>query len=330
MSKVAPGIYQLQIPIPSIATRHVNIYVVEGGAGYLLIDTGWDNDETFDAVKKQAADIGVSLEEISQIVITHIHPDHYGLAGRLRGLSNAQIYIHKQERDIIESRYISMDGLLQQVAQWLLLNGVPLDELGELQKASVPVRRFVAPVWPDITLYGGETITAGDFNFEVLWTPGHAPGHICLYEPTSKLLFSGDHILPTITPNVGLHPQSSANPLGDYIDSLNRIKQLEVNLVLPGHEAPFTDLEKRVAEIIKHHEGRNAEILKAIEAEPKTAYQIATELTWSASWQSLDKWNKRLAVLETVAHLESMRLVGEIDKFSRDSKVYYHSHDVAK
>ena len=73
MAKVAPGIYQLQIPIPSIATRHVNIYLVEGSAGYLLIDTGWDNDETFDAVKKQVADIGVSLEEISRIVITHIH-----------------------------------------------------------------------------------------------------------------------------------------------------------------------------------------------------------------------------------------------------------------
>jgi glyoxylase-like metal-dependent hydrolase (beta-lactamase superfamily II) len=334
MSEVIPGIYRLQIPIPTITPRHVNIYLVEGSTGYLLIDTGWDNDDTFNAVKIQIADTGVSLKEISRILITHIHPDHYGLAGRLRSLSNAQIYIHKQERDIIESRYINMDGLLQQVAQWLLLNGVPHHELAELQTASIPVRKFVAPVWPDVILYGSETITAGDFSFEVLWTPGHAPGHVCLYEPDRKLLFSGDHILPTITPNVGLHPQSSANPLCDYVDSLNRIKHLEVDLVLPGHEAPFTGLEKRITGIVEHHEKRNNEILRVIEAGPKTAYQVATKLTWSAgetgSWQNLDKWNKRLAVLETIAHLEAMRLAGEIDNFSGDGEVYYKSSDVVK
>jgi len=331
MIEVIPGIYQIKLPLPSpeVLLGYVNAYLVQGDSGYLLVDTGLNSNEAFESFKKQLAEIGIGVENISRIIVTHIHSDHYGMTGKLKRLSQAEVYLHYLEKDLIESRYVNMDDLLQQIKRWLHINGVPPDELTDLQKASLGLAKFVDPTYPDVTLRGGETISTGIFNLQVLRTPGHSSGHVSLYEPAKKLFFSGDFILPTITPNISLHPQSSANPLGDYINALDTVKQLDVDLVLPGHENPFTGLESRIDEIIQHHQQRNSEILEVMKAEPQTAYQIAKGITWLASiggvsWQSLSPLNKRLAVLETLAHIESMRADnGIVRKFPRNSMIYY-------
>ena len=332
MTEVTPGIYQLKIPMPQkdVLLGYVNVYLVKGNNGCLLIDTGWSTDEAFDSLKSQLAELGLGIKDISQLVCTHFHPDHYGLAGKLKQVAGTKIALHDQEIDLIDPRYMHMDTLLERVARWLHINGVPENTLSELKMASVDIARFVAPTTPDITLYGGETISAGSFSFQVLWTPGHSPGHICLYEPDRKILVSGDHILPTITPNIGIHPQSTGNPLGDYINSLNAVKPLDVNLVLPGHENPFTGLQSRIEELFRHHEERCSNIMERIETEPKTAYQIATEITWlsdigGVSWHDLATLDKRLAVLETIAHLEFMKFGGKIKKFARDDIMYFQA-----
>ncbi len=336
MTEVEPEIriHRLQLPIPQL--EYVNAYLVEGDRdnGHLLIDTGWDTEEAFDSLKKQLAEISVNPKDISQIVVTHVHPDHYGLAGKLKRLYGAELALHNLEQAFIESRYINMDELLQQVEHLLQANGTPQDELAKLQRASLPVVRFVVPALPNVTLHGGETITTGYFSLKVLWTPGHAWGHICLYEPSRKILFSGDHVLPHITPHIGLHPQTSTNPLGDYLDSLNSLKQLEVKLVLPGHGQPLTTFKSRIEEIIQHHQQRNSEILSALKASPKTAYQIATEITWmhyasGAGWDKLSPWNKRMAVLETLAHLEAMKIAGKLESSTHDNVIYYNILKVA-
>jgi len=333
MKEVYHGIYQLPIPLPNSPLGHINAYLIQSDNGYLLVDTGWDTDEAFSFLKAQLAEIGARPEEISQIVITHIHPDHYGLAGRLKQLSRAEIAMHQREKEHIRTRYINMDELLEQLARWLATNGVPADELPDLQIASTPVARFVVPTSPDVTLHGGETITAGVFNFEVLWTPGHSPGHIVLYDSNRKILISGDHVLPHITPNVALHPQSSRNPLNDYINSLNQIKQLEVELVLPGHEQPFNNLSERIDQIVSHHHERNSEILDILGNKTKTAYQLTTEIIWmpdtrASRWHDLAPLDRRLAILETISHLEFMRFEGRIDKLSRDGAIYYQLPDI--
>ena len=330
MTRVIPDIYQLELPLPDGTLGHVNAYLVQGNNECLLIDTGWDTRKAFDSLKKQLDEIGIDFKDISQIITTHVHPDHYGLAGRLKQLSGARLTMHLIERDVIEPRYVSMDNLLQQVARWLHINGVPVNELFQLQTASVGMVKFVEPTLPDVILRGGEKISVSPFNFEVLWTPGHTPGHICLYESAKRVLISGDHILPTISPHIGLHPQSSSNPVDDYVNSLNALKQLDVNLVLPGHENPFNGLQPRIEELIEHHKQRNSEILATIKAKPKTAYQISTEITWMSdingvSWQNLAPLDKRLAILETLAHLESMRVDGKVDKFFSDGIIYYQS-----
>ena len=230
-AKEIPGIHRLKIPIPETSLQYVNVYLVKGSNGYLLVDTGWDNSTAFDSLKRQLDEIGIAFKDISKILVTHIHPDHYGLVGRLKQLSGAEFALSDQEQKMIDARYINMDDLLRRTTDLLQMNGVPARELPGLQKASLPVAKYVAPTYPDVVLHDGKTYSNGVFNFQVVWTPGHSQGHICLYEPTRKILLSGDHILPTISPNIGLHPQSGENPLGDFIDSLNNPKRSPIFLL---------------------------------------------------------------------------------------------------
>ena len=332
MTEIVPGIHRLKIPLPGkdVVLGYVNVYLIEGKNGHLLVDTGWNTDEAFDSLEKQLSEIGVRFQDISQIAITHTHPDHYGLAGKLQQLCGARVILHQIASGLIDSRCAHMDALLEQVAEWLKINGVPSDILVELQTASSGMANYVTPATPDFTLYGDETIACGASKYRSIWTAGHSPDHICLYEPDRKILISGDHILPTITPNIGLHPQSTDNPLGDFFDSLNTVKSLDVSLVLPGHENPFNNLQLRIDEIFQHHNRRNQEILATMRTGSKTAFQIANEITWlsdtnGVGWQKLSPLDKRLAVLETAAHLEFMRFDGKTDKLVEDDVTHYQS-----
>jgi len=329
MNEIIPGIYQLQIPIPDNPLEYTKAYLVQGDDEYLLIDTGWNDEAAFRSLKKQLAEIGINWKDISQILVTHAYRDHYGLAGRLKQLSRARISLHYREIDLLASRYQNIEEFLRQTEQWFHSHGVPSSELPTTGAALAGMGRSGTHAQPDITLRGGETISAGAFKLQVLWTPGHSPGHICLYEPNKKILFAGDHVLPIITPNISLQPQSELNPLGDFLNSLNTVKQLDVNLVLPAHEHIFTDLPTRVDEIIQHHKHRNLEILEAIKAEPKTAYNISTEITWmpelgGVRLKDLAPWDKRMAVSETLAHLQAMGDDGRVAKSHRNDILYYH------
>jgi len=334
MIEIVPNIYWLPLPMPNNPQLVVNSYLVRGDDGCLLVDTGWDADETLNSVKKGLADIGANLGDISKMVITHTHPDHYGLAGKLRELCQAEIAMHSLEIDLIQKNDI--EAFIRQRVEQGLSNGVTVDMvaevLSEMQTTHPEFIQSVAPVLPDIVLHGGETISVGSFTLTVLWAPGHSVGQICLYEPNQGILFSADHILPAAVPDVGivLEPDSVPNPLGDYLNSLNEMKQLKVNLILPGHGAPFTGFQQRIDEIIQNSNQRSSEILEAVKVEAKTAYQIAGEITWmvnmkSVSQQDLGAWERSLTLVKTLAHLESLRFGGKVDKFLKDNVVYYQA-----
>jgi len=310
MTEMFPGIHWIKLPmsIEETSLDNINVYLVEGAQGYLLVDSGWNTDESFIALKKGMAKIGADVKDISQIVITHVHPDHYGMAGRIKKLSGATISMHHIEKDFIRPRYIDMEELLRLTDRMLVANGVPEAEMVHMRDATLGLEQYIVPTLPDRILHEGEQVTTGKFTFRVIWTPGHSSGHICLYEPDKKILLSGDHILPKITPNIGVHPQSIENPLGRYIKSLQDMRQLDVALVLPGHDQPFTNLRLRIDEIIHHHEVRNQEILTAIGLDRHTAYYAAQKITWgdNSRFRDLPDFHKRMAVFETLAHLEMM------------------------
>jgi glyoxylase-like metal-dependent hydrolase (beta-lactamase superfamily II) len=327
MTEVTPGIYWLKLPITMEGSTlaHVNVYLARGRDGFLLVDSGWNTPESFAALAHGLRQIGADIKDISQIVCTHVHPDHYGMAGRIKQLSGATLVMHHIEKDFIAPRYITMQELLGETDQMLVANGVPHDEMVVLRDATVGLAQFIVPVMPDATLHDGETITTGTFNFRVVWTPGHSSGHICLYEPEKRLLLSGDHVLPKITPNISVHPLSIENPLGRYLKSLKETRRLNVGLTLPGHDEPFTALIPRIDQIARHHEERNREIMAMTAPGPTTAFQIARQMIWGtrARWRDLPAFHKRMAIFETLAHLEMMAANHLLDHLPRDGVNYY-------
>jgi glyoxylase-like metal-dependent hydrolase (beta-lactamase superfamily II) len=327
VTEVIPGIYQLQLRLPNIYLEHANTYLVRGDHECLLVDSGWDLPPVFDSLEKQLKEIGAGFKDISRIVITHVHPDHYGLAGRLKRLCHAELTMHLLERDIIELRYVHTESLRQQLSMMFRENGVPDDELPQFQ-TSAGMIKLDNPALPDVILRGGETISISPFNFEVLWTPGHSPGHICLYEPAKKLLISGDHVLPTTSPHVGLSPYSSRDPMDDYISSLRALRHLDAKIVLPGHENPFTGLKERLLELVHHHEERDLEIIERLTAGAMTGYQVAVGITWmpatgGVSWEKLPSEFKRFAMFETLAYLEALRFSNKVSQFLKEGITYY-------
>ncbi len=327
MAEVAPGIHWLKLPIPmqDSTLGHVNAYLIAGSAGYLLVDGGWNTPESFKALEEQLAEIGASIQDIDTIFCTHAHPDHYGQAGKIRELSGAKLLMHATEAGFIKPRYVDMDGLLEESARLMAQNGMPDDVLAEIRDATLGLEHYVIPAEPDVLLRGGETVSTGKFTFRVIPTPGHSAGHVCLYEADKKMLVSGDHVLPRITSNVSVHPHSGDNPLGRYLASLKELEKLDVALVLPGHESPFPRLKPRLASLARHHEARNREILAALEAGEATAYQIVGQLTWgvSSSWAEMPAFHQRLALFETLAHLELMVAEGRVSKTARGGITYY-------
>ena len=319
MQEIIPGIYWIKLPMldgDDAGLDFVNAYVIKGNSGYLLVDAGWSTAGSFAALKNGMIKIGADIKDISQIIVTHVHPDHYGMAGRIKKISGASLAMHHIEEGFINSRYVSMDMLIHEIDLLLLANGVPPKMITALSQATVGLQQYVVVTYPDIILHDGQIVSTGPFNFKVIWTPGHSSGHICLYEPDKKIIISGDHVLPSITPNVSVHPQAIENPLGRYFNSLNELKMLDVAFALPGHEKPFTEFSKRVDKILKHHRQRNEEILEALGNEPGTSYRIAQNIKWGTqgTWQSLPDFHKRMAVLETLAHLTMMAGEGKVER----------------
>jgi len=327
--EIVPGIHQLKLPFPLQPEQlAVNAYLIQGDKGCLLVDCGWNINQAFSAMERQLKEIGLGFENISLILITHFHPDHYGLAGRLVQVCKAKVALHQVEKDFIDSRYMNMEGLLDSTADILRTNGVPEKDLPRLQKASLGVRRYVAPVSPEVALLGGEIIGQGQFQFEVVWTPGHSPGHVCLLERNKKILISGDHVLPATFPNVGLHSQSGPDPLPNYLRSLKAIEDLDVDLVLPAHEHVFSGLKPRVQEILHHHEERKKAILTALSEGPQTAYEVSLKIPWivnglNLSFDQLQALDRRLAVMSAMAHLEPLYTEGTAAKTQRNGTVVY-------
>ena len=272
----------------------------------------------------QTCALPISFNDIKRLLVTHVHPDHYGLAGRIKEVCGAQVIIHQRERDFIRSRYREPGQLLERMAAWLSEHGVPKEEMSDLKGASMPARQWVVPVEPDAVLWGGETLDFGFYKFEVYWTPGHSPGHICFYERTQRIILTGDHVLPTITPNVGLHPQQMGNPLGDYLASLQRLEPLEVDDVLPAHEYAFKDLQGRLQEIAHHHAERLDEMLTVIGDGRATAYEVASGVVWTiGTYDSFSPWMRRAALSETLAHLEYAVYDGRLRVVQEDGVVRY-------
>jgi glyoxylase-like metal-dependent hydrolase (beta-lactamase superfamily II) len=308
------GVHKIRVPLIDSPLGWVNSYVLRGDDGYIMVDCGWDTPDALEALRKGLDDLGIGLDAIRTLIVTHNHPDHYGLAGRLVELARCGLVMHHLDSIHIEGRYADFLGIESEMEHWLRVHGVPVGELSTFVKASESILDRVNIAKPDREVMGGERIPAGGREWEIVWTPGHSAGHICLYERTNAVFLSGDHILNPITPNVGLHAESMGNPLADYLSSLRQVREYEVDLVLPAHGNEFHGFRERIDELLAHHEERLHEIRAILQTGPRTAYEVAAGMRWRADrgWDELPAFQRRMATTEALAHLEVMHGRGDI------------------
>ncbi|MHB8342032.1 MAG: MBL fold metallo-hydrolase [Mycobacteriales bacterium] len=306
VDEVLPGLWSIPVPIPINSLRYVLVYALETPRGPYLVDAGWNTDEAFDALAGGVRRMGSSITDVQAVLVTHIHPDHFGLAGRIREVSGAWIGLHPADAALVHDRYVAPDDLLEGIRGYLDATGAPKDEVDLLQTASMPVRQLVDAVEPDVLVEDRSRIDAPGWDLTALWTPGHSPGHLCFYEAERRLMLTGDHVLPRITPNISYHPQSGPDPLGDFLRSLESVGSFDVDLALPAHEYRFSGLRERTLALRRHHEQRFTEITAAVGSGVDTAWGIAARMTWSRSWDSLDGFLRRAALSEALAHLHAL------------------------
>jgi glyoxylase-like metal-dependent hydrolase (beta-lactamase superfamily II) len=313
VENVRPGLWSIPVPIPNNPLRYVSVYVIELENGVALVDAGWPTDESWEALNTGLVEAGGTITDVQAVVVTHLHPDHYGLAGRVREASGAWVGLHPADASLLETRYHDTDGLVERMRELLAMSGVPEDKLPDLAMASMEIKSTLNVAKPDILIEDEQRLELAGWDFRAVWTPGHSPGHICLYSEDHKLLLSGDHVLPRITPNISFHSQQFANPLGDYLESLAKVRALHPDEVLPAHEYRFSGLDERVDALVGHHTDRLLEIEGILRDRPGiSCWDTTLALSWSRSWNDIPDYMQRAANGETLAHLVLLERRGRI------------------
>jgi glyoxylase-like metal-dependent hydrolase (beta-lactamase superfamily II) len=294
--EVLPGVFLIRLPLP-FALGSINVYLVRRPEGYLLVDCGMDTEACFKAFELALSTHGTAWSEIHEILLTHVHPDHMGLAPRLLQLTGARLLLHSRD-----AAYLSELAESEQYRTWagdvLRRSGVSPELISRIDAGATEIHKSFQRLQPDWVLSGGEKIEIAAGELEVLWTPGHSPGHVCLYDRNRRALFSGDQMLERISPNIGW--QAGSDPLGEYLDSLRDLAKLEIDLILPSHGAPFSGHRQWIRKTIEHHQERCRRIMGLLAGTPKTAAMLVEQL-WD---RPLEPFHYRFAVFEVLAHLE--------------------------
>ena len=316
--QVMAGVWRIPVPLP-FALRSANIYLIDDGPGQrILIDSGLGLPADEQALRAGLAQAGVALEDLSALILTHAHPDHIGLSGLIHAAAHLPIYMLAGEDSQIVTVWGKESTVLQEkLDEMYQVNGMPAELRADSQKSGLALRRILRlpPVDAITALTDGQTLELGSHRYHVIWTPGHSDHHLCLLRDDG-LFIAGDHILPGITPNIGLYVGARPNPLADYFDALQRVEPLPASLVLPGHGRPFEGLAERAAELRAHHDERGAIIHDIVASHHGglTAYAIAGRL-FGERLRSTDDW--RFAIAETLAHLEYLRCAGHTTREER-------------
>lgn len=314
VERVRTDLWSVPVPIPDSPLRYTLTYLIAAGNGLIVVDPGWDTEPGWQAVSGGLAATGATPADVTGIVVTHSHPDHHGLSARLRDASGAWIAMHPAERDCMPTRHWRDGGGRGGDLAWLAACGVPEDIAAELAMTGDRMKGFLAMPEPDVLLDDGDLVPLAGRRLRAVWTPGHTPGHLCLYEEAENLLLTGDHVLPRITPNVGLQPHNADPPLAAYLDSLRRVRSFDTAEALPAHEYRFRGLADRVRILLEHHDRRCQEVLAILSRRgPSSVWQVTRELSWSRGWASVTGLMRRAAIAEAAAHLRYLADLGSIE-----------------
>jgi glyoxylase-like metal-dependent hydrolase (beta-lactamase superfamily II) len=324
---VAPGVYRIPLPLPHDALRAVNIYAITDGSKLVLIDSGWALDAAREGLAAALKGIGAGLGDVSQFLVTHVHRDHYTQAVVLRREFGGKIALGQLEEPSLK---IAADPEVQQMnAQVdLLRQGGAEEVVTALVTMFGGVTRTDVDLWenPDEWLTPGRRTVLPGRDLDVVHTPGHTAGHVVFVDGDAELLFSGDHVLPHITPSIGFQPAPAELPLNDYLDSLRLVRALPDMRMLPAHGPVSASVHTRVDELLEHHRQRLETMGTKVLEGKSTAYETALSLGWTRRLRKLpdmDAFNQMLAVLETGAHLDLLVSQGKLAATEVDGVRHY-------
>ncbi|GAA2688692.1 MBL fold metallo-hydrolase [Actinoplanes palleronii] len=292
VERLAGGIWSVPVPIPRSPLRYTLSYLIAGDDGLVVVDPGWDSDEGWAALQAGLVAAGAKQEDVLGVVVTHVHSDHHGLSARLQS-AGTWVAMHPAERDALQP-HGPADG-------WLRAHHVPEDEIAGLA-GTIGQHRLSDPAQPDVLLEDGDPVPVKGRDLRTVWTPGHTPGHICLLDADAGVLLTGDHLLPRISPNIGLQRPGSS-PLAAFLESLAKVAAYDELEALPAHEYRFRGIAARSRRLRAHHELRCEEIVAAVERlGSPTIWQLAANLTWSRPWAEIGPMRVG-AIAETMAHV---------------------------
>ena len=322
--ELLPGLFRLPIPLPRNPLRELNAYLIRGRERSLLIDTGFREPACRQALQAGLRAAGAEHDPLD-VLLTHIHTDHTGLASEVVRPGGA-IYIGRGDYPFTSRAW--EEEYWGRIDQRFLQEGFPPEEL-RITTGTNPARTL----GPDLDLPNyqpledGDRLTVGEYTLEVIAAPGHTPGQICLWMADQQVLFTADHVLFDITPNITAWIQMK-DALGTYLDSLRKIDAYDVRLALPGHRKTG-DFHQRIAQLLEHHHRRLDEALSVVKAHPgRPAYDIAGHMTWKIranSWQDFPVAQKWFAVGECMSHLDYLTVRGKVQKTVADGKAAYYA-----
>ncbi len=324
IEQIKPNIFRIEIPLTGNPLKAINSYLIVGSRRNLLVDTGFNCEECHDAMTKALNDLKIKLED-TDIFITHMHSDHAGLASFLHN-PNSKIYMSKEDGEIVEQGTNSYHW--KKVINFFNISGLSAIGLNGDPKLH-PGYAYSSPPIDCLTIVPDNfEILVGNYNFRCIKTSGHTDGHMCLYDEKERLLLSGDHILGKITPNITLW-ELNKDCLENYIQSLEKIDELEVDLVLPGHRKPILDCHGRIAELKIHHENRMKNIIDILGTSAMNAQEVASKMQWSLSYKNFDEfpWSQKLfATGEAFSHLYHLAMINKLHMITKDDIVYFRSY----
>ncbi len=314
--RVTDNIYRIPLALPLPDLKTVNCYAITSDSSVTLVDPGWASSSTERALSQSLSDLGFTLRDVEQIIVTHTHWDHYTQALELRRTYGTPVLVGALERHTIDA-FEELEGVYPR--QSALLRRCDAAELASFVDALQleEYERDVPFGYPDSWLEDGQHITVGERILTVHHTPGHTRGHMIVTDPDSGTMITGDHILPRITPSIGFERSPEELPLASFLESLSRVKSLPNARMLPAHGQVTQNVHGRAEELLEHHRNRLDSVVSQVNAGRHTAASIADSLTWTRHERALADLNEihqMTAILEIAAHLDVLVLQGRLTR----------------
>jgi glyoxylase-like metal-dependent hydrolase (beta-lactamase superfamily II) len=317
---------RIRVRLPDNPLRNLNCYIIRGDRRNLLVDTGFHLPESFSDLQEGLHALSIDMDR-TDIFLTHCHADHTGNAGRIASASSV-IYASSIDKALIERIVGDHEGLVRYFDSCMIRDGFPDEERAPSLGANPAAQNNERTPFSMSAVEEGHVFDLGGVRLRTVYTQGHTPGHMCLYIEEDGILFTGDHVLFDITPNI-TDWQDVDDSLGSYLTNLLKIRAMDVRLALPAHRESG-DLTARVDELIRHHEDRLEEVTGIVgKRDGQTCYEIASQMRWKIScndWNTFPLSQKFFAVGEARSHLQHLKIKGEIRVEREGAREYYYSN----